>query len=198
MAFRDREKARLEPLKARLFSKTACSDGMYKGARRSFCLHEDHSAENLGASIREAALQYFADRGIGWHDGKALSPSNHLCCSQSCCVNFWFPFVRAPRELEAVLRGLEFDVAEVLPVGADLPLPDGTLPFVAFEWIGQRNYLGELSGGRVASDDGRTRGANFTSLDFHRRTGLLQGSVGRRTATAGKSARPVLGLWDVS
>ena len=37
---------------------------------------------------------------------------------------------------------------------------------VAFEWIGERNYLGELRRGEVAPDDGRIRGANFTSLDF--------------------------------
>ena len=37
---------------------------------------------------------------------------------------------------------------------------------MAFEWIGERNYLKELSGGKVASDRGRKRGANFTSLDF--------------------------------
>ena len=70
---------------------------MYRGSRREFCLHEDFSAENLEAGIRDGALSYFADRSIGWHDGKGpAGPSNHLCCSQSSCVNFWFPFVQAP------------------------------------------------------------------------------------------------------
>ena len=151
---------------------------MYRGSRREFCLHEDFSAENLEAGIRDGALSYFADRSIGWHDGKAGGPSNHLCCSQSSCVNFWFPFVQAPDELGAVLRGLGYDVEAVLPMKDDGALGDGSSPFVAFEWIGERNYLGELRGGKVAPDEGRTRGASFTSLDFcvrfRRADGLIQ------------------------
>ena len=139
---------------------------MYRGARREFCLYEDFSAENVEAGIRDAALAYFEDRGIGWHDSKGNGPSNHLCCSQSCCVNFWFPFIQAPNELGAVLRGLGYDVAEMLPLYGDQPLPDGSLPFVAFEWIGKRNYLGERRRSKVAADEDRTRGASFTSLDF--------------------------------
>ena len=139
---------------------------MYRGARREFCLYEDFSAENVETGIRDAALAYFEDRGIGWHDSKGNGPSNHLCCSQSCCVNFWFPFIQAPNELGAVLRGLGYDVAEMLPLYGDQPLPDGSLPFVAFEWIGKRNYLGERRRGKVAADEDRTRGASFTSLDF--------------------------------
>lgn len=166
MTFRDREKRRLEPLKGRLFSERACRSGTYRGARREFCLHEDCSAENLEGGVREAALRYFGDRAIGWHDGKAGCPSNHMCCSQSCCVNFWFPFVQAPEALRTVLRGLDYDVDAMLPVKSDLPLPDGCRPFVAFEWIGERNYLGELLRGQTAPDGRRTRGASFTSLDF--------------------------------
>ncbi len=166
VTFRDREKKRLGPLKGRLFSEKAGRNGMYLGARREFCLHEDCRAENLEAGIRDAALGYFEDRAIGWHDGKVNEPSNHLCCSQSCCVNFWFPFVQAPDQLAAVLRGLGYDAEEVLVIDADRALSDGSCPYVAFEWIGERNYLGELRRGEVARDDGRTRGANFTSLDF--------------------------------
>lgn len=166
MTFRDREKKRLEPLKRMLFSERACRSGMYRGARRDFCLHEDSSTENLEVSIRDAALNYFEDRGIKWHDGKAGGPSNHLCCSQSCCVNFWFPFIQAPEALCAVLRGLGCDVQAMLPIESDLPLEGGSYPFVAFEWIGEKNYLGEVRGRRVAPDKGRARGTSFTSLDF--------------------------------
>ena len=153
-------------MKARLFTKRACRPGVYGGTRRPFCLHEDLAEENLHAGIRAAALAYFAERKIGWHDGKGDLPSNHLCCSQSCCINFWFPFVQAPQQLAVVLRDLGYDVAEMLPFEADRPLADGSRPYVAFEWIGQQNYLGELSHGKVAPDEGRTRGAGFTSLDF--------------------------------
>ena len=166
MTFRDREKRRLEPLKTRLLSEEARPPGMYRKVRRAFCVHEDRADENLHDGIRDAALEYFTARDIGWHDGKGGVPSNHLCCSQSCCVNFWFPFVQAPLELAAVVRGLGYDAVEMLPIELDDPLPNRTLPFVAFEWIGERNYLGELSRGKVAADEARTRGAGFTSLDF--------------------------------
>ncbi|MDE0693464.1 MAG: hypothetical protein OXI55_14640 [Gammaproteobacteria bacterium] len=165
MAFRDREKQRLAPLK-QLFGEMAQQPGMYRGSRREFCLHEDCSAENLEGGIRSEALAYFNDRAIGWHDGRGSSPSNHLCCSQSSCVNFWFPFVRAPQALARVLKDLGYDVVEMLPITSDCPLTDGTHPFVSFEWIGERNYLGELGAGVVAPDESRTRGAHFTSLDF--------------------------------
>ena len=183
VAFRDREKRRLVPLKPMLFSELACSDGMYRKARREFCLHEDFSEENLEAGIREAALAYFEDRSIGWHDGKGNGPSNHLCCSQSCCVNFWFPFVQAPNQLGAVLRGLGYDVKEMLKIDADCAMRDGAAPYVAFEWIGNRNYLGERMRGKEATDDGRTRGANFTSLDFCLR---FRRSDGRIQVVAGE------------
>lgn len=177
MTFRDREKKRLEPLKPRLFSRRACVPGMYRKVRRTFCLHEDHADENLHTGVRDAALGYFTDRGIGWHDGKRGTPSNHLCCSQSCCLNFWFPFVRAPQELAVVFRELGYDAVEMLPIELDDPLPDEAPPFVAFEWIGQNNYLRELSRGNVAADEARTRGAGFTSLDFCVRFRRGDGSI---------------------
>ena len=168
MGFRDREKRRLGALKHKLFSQEACRDGLYKrrGPRREFCLHEDFSAENLNAEIREAALAYFEDRDIWWHDKTSNGPSNHLCCSQTCCVNFWMPFVQAPDALGKVLRGLGYDVDRMLPLSSDRPLRDGSHPYVAFKWIGEKNYLKELRGRGVASDEARTRGKNFTSLDF--------------------------------
>ena len=112
---------------------------------------------------RFALFRKTRDRLARRNDG---APSNHLCCSQSCCVNFWFPFVRAPHELAAVLRKIGYDVGEVLPFTEDESLDDGAPPYVAFEWTGARNYLGEHTRGRVGSGHERTRGAGFTSLDF--------------------------------
>ena len=57
-------------------------------------------------------------------------------------------------------------MAEMLPFYLDKKLPDGSYPYVAFEWIGERNYLNEIRSRKVAPDRGRSRGANFTSLDF--------------------------------
>lgn len=165
MTFRDREKQRLLPLKPQLFSAEACEPGAYRNVPRYFCLRQDRAEENLHASIRDEAIAYFKMRRIGWHEGKEDRPSNHLCCSQCCCVNFWFPFVRAPEALATVLRNLGYDVAEILPFELDCMKAD-SYPYVAFEWIGERNYLKEQTGGRVASDGTRSRGANFTSLDF--------------------------------
>ena len=109
--FRDREKRRLVPLKPELFSAEACEPGCYGKNRQDFCLRNDRASENLHASIRDVAVDYFRERDIPWHDGIGGGPSNHLCCSQSFCVNFWFPFRDAPGPLAAVLRGLGFDAA---------------------------------------------------------------------------------------
>lgn len=169
MGYREREKQRLVPLKPALFSKPARAPGRYKGKVYDFCLAEGFSSENLHQSIRDEALQYFETRGIGWHDGPGKSrelPSNHLCCSQTACVNFLFPFVRASTSLTNVLNDIGLPALDVLPFDGDSPLKDGAAPFVVFEWIGKHNYLDELKLGRVAKDSERTRGANFTSADF--------------------------------
>ena len=185
MTFRDREKKRLGALKNRLFSEHAAQNGMYRGSRKEYYLHEEFSEENLASGIRDAALAYFEDRAIKWNKGEAdgSKPKTHLCCSQSCCVNFWFPYVRASDKLCAVLRGLGYDVEKVLPIDSDRTTQDSSTPYVAFEWIGERNYLGELRSGEVALDDDRTRGANFTSLDFCVR---FQRSDGRIQIVAGE------------
>ena len=119
MGFRDREKNRLAPLKTDLFTEKACEWGSYRTRRYEFCLSDDRAKENLHGSIRDEALCYFKERGIKWHGGTNGVPSNHLCCSQSCCVNFWMPFMHAPEQLALVLRGLGYDVAEVLPFSSD-------------------------------------------------------------------------------
>ena len=158
MTFRNREKRRLVDLKPRLFSAAACKLGVYRKRERDFCLHKDQAKENLHASIRDEALRYFSERKISWHDGSRYEPSNHLCSSQCCCVNFWFPFIDAPKQLAQVLRGLGYDVAKMLPF--ELDRRGNSCPYVAFEWNGWENYLGERVRGQ------RTRGANSTSLDF--------------------------------
>jgi hypothetical protein len=55
--------------------------------------------------------------------------------------------------LAKVLRQIFPDLSKMLPV------EDGK--YVSFEWIGQRNYLGE----KITRNGQRTRGANFTSAD---------------------------------
>lgn len=165
MTFRDSEKERYEALKEGLFSLEAQEPGTYKKKPYSFCLADGHSPENLYSSFRDEAIAYFRQRSINWHDGlpdgqgngRGL-PSNHLCCSQSACVNCLWPITRRPDVLASVFGPFLPDLAEVLPFAADEPFPDGSRPFMAFEWIGTENYLGEVGN--------RHRGANATSADF--------------------------------
>ena len=164
MKFRDREKQRYLEIKPILFSAQAQSYGNYNDKPRSFCLADDCASENIFADFRTAAIRYFDARKITWHDGleKARIPSNHLCCSQSCCVNFFFQMANDRALLEDVLRIFYPDLVEALPIYCDDPLPDGSFPYVAFEWIGSLDFLQESK----RKDAKRTRGKNFTSADF--------------------------------
>lgn len=132
---------------------------------------------NLHSSVELNAIEYFAARNIKWHS------QNELHSSQISCLNFWFPMIHRPELLAEVLRKLGYSVAEVLPFKLDFlsELSDagwnvvngslfsqGSVPphFIAFEWIGWRNYLGELQGTHVAGNFTRTRGQHFSSVDF--------------------------------
>jgi len=154
--FLETEKARLAVYKQKTahLSLQAKSDGYYRTKLRPFCLPRDYAAENLFFGIRQDAIDYFKRQEIKWHDGANSHPSNHLCDSQVCCVNFLFPFVDKPEALVALLRPLFPTIAKMLPMEED-----GR--FVSFEWIGHKNYLGE----RITRQGKRTRGANFTSTD---------------------------------
>jgi len=148
------------------FSDGARADGLYKGKPHPFCLPLDYAEENLFPEIRQTAPAYFAAQGIKWHDGHNGKPSNHLCDSQVCCVNFLFPFADEPGALAEVMRSIFPAIREMLPI------ENGQ--YVALEWIGQENYLGE----RISRNGKRTRGANFTSADaatmFERTDGKRQ------------------------
>jgi len=182
MTFRDREKQRYAGIKHRLFSPAACEPGAYNGRLRDFCLAAGHSAENLFAAFRDDAIAYFRERGISWHDGLATKagasdlPSNHLCCSQCACVNSMWPLTRDAHTLACVFGPFLPGIECVLPIYCDGPLSaDGRRPFMAFEWIGTRNYLCEVGN--------RRRGANATSADFafrfRRRDGAVQLVLGQ-------------------
>lgn len=174
LTFRDKEKTRYERIKEKIFSREAQQKGFYKRIPRSFCLSDNYSHENLYQGIRDAAITYFIIRGIPWHDGLKGRhlPSNHLCCSQSCCVNFLFPLVRQPALLKAIFSHSYPEMSTALPITADKPLSDASHPYISFEWIGTRDYLGEAKRKGMS----RTRGANFTSADF---TFRFRGNDGR-------------------
>jgi hypothetical protein len=148
------------------FSAAARADGIYKSRARPFCLPVECAEENLFPGIREGSLGYFCSQGIKWHDGQNGKPSNHLCDSQVCCLNFLFPFASRPDALAEVLRPVFPALQKMVPIESG--------QYLACEWIGQENYLGE----RVPENGKRTRGANCTSADaavmFERTDGRRQ------------------------
>lgn len=166
MTFRDREKQRYRKLKAQLFSSKAQPGGLYKGKRRSFCLADDCSVENIHESIRDEIIAYFITRDIPWHEGlnkegdkpKTL-PSNHLCCSPSMCVNCLGPMMCDKELTERVFRVFLPELDEILPFEADEPLSEGKQPFITFEYVGQKTHFDGEKGWPQ-------RGAMCTSLDF--------------------------------
>jgi len=148
------------------FQDNARADGLFKRNFYPFCLPLNCADQNLFQEIRSAAEDYFAANGIKWHQGQGMHPSNHLCDSQVACANFLFPFASRPGALVELVRPFFPTITEALTVEAGL--------YVAFEWIGQQNYLGE----KVALGGARTRGAHFTSADaavmFERKDGCRQ------------------------
>ena len=153
--FLDAEKQRQAQFRqtTEYFSPAARQDGMYKRKPRPFCLPVEFSSENLFAAIRAEALAHFAENTVHWHDGIGQTPSNHLCGSQVCAVNFLYPFATRPNALVELLRPLYPNARRALPI-------ERTGEYVAFEWIGEENYLREHIRGKT-----RTRGANCTSAD---------------------------------
>ena len=154
--FLESEKKRMIEFKSKspYISDKARKDGIYKNKPRPFCLPREYSSENLYSGIREEVIEYFTRYEIKWHDGIDKKPSNHLCDSMVCCLNFLFPFADNPRALKELLFPLFPNIKRLLPM-------DQEGQYVSIEWIGLENYLGE----KMSPQGKRTRGANFTSAD---------------------------------
>lgn len=124
-----------------------------KAALRPDCayrLQPAFQSLNLVPEIREQAAAYFGPpRNIAWH-----RHADHGLSSQVACVNFLMPLSTRPELLgEVIGRALGRRGLRMLPV-------EGGPHYVAFEWIGARDHLGEWGKGGTA-----TRGANVTSAD---------------------------------
>jgi len=119
----------------------------------AYRLAPDSAGLNLAPAIRDDAARYFAEKGITWH-----RHANHGLSSQVCCLNFLMPLAHDPAALARVV-GQALDIAppEMLPMEQDEAGRDW---YVAFEWIGERDYLNE-----AGKNGARTRGANATSTD---------------------------------
>src|SRR6266852_2748724 len=121
-------------------------------------LPEALALENLHPSFRDDVMPYFDRHAIKWWaQGKAKSgsepkqslPTGHLNSSQVACVNHLEPARQDVEIARSIVRQIDNSLVDVMPVE--------DAGYVAYEWIGQRSYLGESRG--------RVRGANVTSLD---------------------------------
>jgi hypothetical protein len=144
------------------------------------------ATENLHNDVRATALQYFEAYRIAWWLSKAERaerrtrgiteklPSGHLNSSQVACVNHLEP-ARINRKMALhVARNLDPRIADVRDTGED--------GYVAFEWIGQADYLEERGA--------RTRGANVTSLDALIRVARDEPTSRRAARWAAAQRRP--------
>ena len=128
------------------------------------CLPRRFAAHNLLDGVRSEALARFDQFGIAWHDGTPgtglrgdTGPTTNLLSSQVQCINSLLSLEQQPELLLRRLQTIEPSARKLVPIRhATHPEPEG---FVAFEWIGQKNYLGE----RVREK--RVRGAMVTSAD---------------------------------
>lgn len=115
-----------------------------------FCLPQNYATHNLLPDIRQAALNQFTRLDIPWHDSINGGPSNHLLDSQVQCANALTPMINNPDRIHAAL-------GHTLGLGEVTPFDDGT--YVTFEYIGDRDYLGE------SPNRPRRRGTMCTSVD---------------------------------
>jgi len=76
----------------------------------------EFAEQDLFPEIHQSVLSYFSDQHIHWHDGQNGKPSNHLCSSQVCCINYHFPLVDKPDALAKVLRTVFPEIHKMLPV----------------------------------------------------------------------------------
>ena len=117
-----------------------------------------HQEESLYPDIRgeDGALDFFRDRcikwwkGKTWPDGHSDVPTRNMASSQVACVNFLLPLAKIDAALLAVLRAIDDDVRDIVPI-----CHEGNTTPVEFEWIGlDRSLEGKT-----------TRGAKTTNVD---------------------------------
>jgi hypothetical protein len=144
MNYRDNEKTRTQKILNAVIR--ARGNGQFGKKRYEFVL--DQGELNLWDGIREDALDYFKKYNIAWwRGGPENIPTGHLFSSQVACLNHLY-WLRTRKDAAlAMARGLHSDVD-------DVEIIDGG--YIAFEVVGEKNYLCERSHGR---------GANATAFD---------------------------------
>lgn len=137
-----------------------------KGRRNGHLLALGYEDENLFPTLRgpTGARAFFAQREIHWwrssrsgDDEKINGPTRNMASSQIACVNFLLPLADKPEALVSILRHIDGDVREVIPLAYNRPVAKDTVPsLVEFEWVGAETCLEGGPG---------IRGANTTSAD---------------------------------
>jgi len=141
-------------LTSKALPRGAKKPGLYRNKMYPFCLPLEHAAHNLFHEIRDDALATFKRHNILWHTSALPGlPTNHLCGSQIFAVNLLFPFIDKPEALTGALQTFFPDIERMLPVEDNR--------YIAFEWIGDLNYLNE----NPKIGEYRQRGAGNTSID---------------------------------
>ena len=110
----------------------------------------DLGGESLYLPFREGILDYFKRHGISWWGGTE-EPTESPISSQVACINHLEPARQDRKVAQVVATNALPGAVDVLPVEDD--------GFVAYEYVGTQNYLGER-GWSLSS-----RGKNTTSLD---------------------------------
>lgn len=146
--YKDKECERQQALieKSDIFNGTA-GGGRFIGKERPFVLTNGES--NLYAPIRNEAVAYFKDNGIGWWGG--FKPSGHVLSSQIACLNHLFAIRNEAEAVLSVLNNVRNEFTEVLPIPSDK-----TPAYIAFEVVSDEDHLNEGT---------PNRGSNCTSID---------------------------------
>lgn len=146
--YKDKECERQQALieKSDIFNGTA-GGGRFIGKERPFVLTNGES--NLYATIRNEAVAYFKDNGIGWWGG--FKPSGHVLSSQIACLNHLFAIRNEAEAVLSVLNNVRNEFTEVLPIPSDK-----TPAYIAFEVVSDEDHLNEGT---------PNRGSNCTSID---------------------------------
>lgn len=156
MVFLTAEKKRQTVFKltSNYFTKEARKKGLYRGKLYPFCLPIYQATQNLFPPIQQEVIKHFSKHNIFWHNSALPDmPSNHLCSSQVYCVNFLYPFAKNPKALKELLLPIYPNIETILEIEKD--------SYIAFEWIGEHNYLNELQPIKCE----RKRGIGSTSID---------------------------------
>lgn len=146
--YKDKECERQQTLieKSDIFNGTA-GGGRFIGKERPFVLKNGES--NIYSPIRNEAVAYFKENGIGWWGG--LKPSGHVLSSQIACLNHLFAIRNDAEVVLSVLNNVRNEFTEVLPIQTDK-----TPAYIAFEVVSDEDHLNEGT---------PNRGSNCTSID---------------------------------